>query len=272
MHNDKFSTKHEKHFGIFKQRHQGEYVMSNTTRTNWFCKYKIAHRGLHNDAMPENSLVAFDNACKLGFAIELDVRLSKDGEVVVFHDFNLKRLCGEDVNLNKLTLSDLKKYHLKGTKHTIPTLKEALDLINGRSPIMIELKPNKRKEHLEEKVYEIIKKYPNDIAIKSFNPVSVLWFKKHAPEVSRGMLAGFLEGIKLPNVYKYVIKRLKFFNLIKPDFISYDFNNLPNKYVSSKNVPVLTWTIRNKEQEKQALEVANNVIFENYIPDSPTNY
>lgn len=246
--------------------------MPNSTRSNWFCKYKIAHRGLHSDTMPENSLVAFDNACNLGFAIELDVRLSKDGEVVVFHDYNLKRICGEDANLNDLNLSALKKFHLNGTKYTIPTLKEVLDLVNGRSPIMIELKPNKRKEHLEEKVYEILKKYPYDVAIKSFNPFSVLWFKKHAPEVPRGMLAGFLEDIKMPKIYKYLIKRLKFFNLIKPDFISYDFGNLPNKYVSSKNVAVLTWTIRSKEQEKQALAVANNVIFENYIPDSPTNY
>lgn len=246
--------------------------MSNSTRSNWFCKYKIAHRGLHNETMPENSLVAFDNACNHGFAIELDVRLSKDGEVVIFHDYNLKRICGEDINLNTLTLDELKNYQLCGTKHTIPTLKEALKLINGRSPIVIELKPQKRKEHLEEKVYEILKKYPYDIAIKSFNPFSVLWFKKHAPEVPRGMLAGYLKDIKMPNIYKYLIKRLKFFNLIKPDFISYDFNDLPNKYVSSKNVPVLTWTIRSKEQEKQAFEFANNVIFEDYIPDSSTNY
>ena len=246
--------------------------MSNSTRSNWFCKYKIAHRGLHNDTMPENSLPAFDNACNHDFAIELDVRLSKDGEVVIFHDYNLKRICGEDVNLNTLTLDELKNYQLCGTKHTIPTLKEALKLINGRSPIVIELKPQKRKDHLEEKVYEILKKYPHDIAIKSFNPISVLWFKKHAPEILRGMLAGSLEEIQLPKLYKYIINRLKFFNLIKPDFISYDFNDLPNKYVSSKNVPVLTWTIRSKEQEKQAFEFANNVIFENYIPDSPTNY
>ena len=89
MHNDKSGTEHKKYFGIFKQCNQGESVMPNSTRSNWFCKYKIAHRGLHSDTMPENSLVAFDDACNLGCAIELDVRLSKDGEVVI--------LTGEDI-------------------------------------------------------------------------------------------------------------------------------------------------------------------------------
>ena len=241
-------------------------------RNNWFCKYKLAHRGLHNETYPENSIGAFENAMNHGFAIELDVRLLKDNTVVVFHDDNLYRMCGENIELKDLTLAELEKYKLYKTNYTIPTLQEVLDLINGKTPIMIELKPLRAKERLHEKVYNIIQNYSGDLAVKSFNPYTILWFKKHAPNVLRGMLSSFFDGNYLPWIYKVVLKNLYFFGLIKPDFISYNIDNLPNKYVSSKKVPVLAWTIRSKEQEEKALEIADNVIFENYIPENPTNY
>lgn len=241
-------------------------------KNNWFCKYKIAHRGLHTDVFPENSLGAFENAKNLGFAIELDVRVTKDKEVVVFHDDTLNRMCGVDGAVEHFTLSELSKFKLSKSQYTIPTLQQVLDLVAGVVPIMIELKPASKHDHLEERVYNIIKNYKGDLAVKSFNPFSVMWFKKHAPNIPRGMLSSFLDGVKLPSVYRKLIKSLAFFKLVKPDFISYDIHNLPNKYIEKRGVPVLAWTIRDKNMESEAMKVASSVIFENYTPTSPTNY
>ena len=241
-------------------------------KSNWYCKYKLAHRGLHNTKFPENSLGAFENAMNLNFAIELDVRLLKDGTVVVFHDHNLRRVCNEDIDLNELNKEDLSKYKLFNTNYTIPTLKEVLTFVNGKVPIMIELKPVRRKEKLSQKVYDLIKNYKGDIAVKSFNPFAVIWFKKHAPKIPRGMLSSFFDGIYLPFLYKPILKKLRLFKYVKPDFISYDINNLPNKYVSQKQVPIIAWTITSKEMEKIAFKHADNIIFENYLPSNPINY
>ena len=241
-------------------------------RSKWYCKYKLAHRGLHNEQFPENSLGAFQNACENGFAIELDVRILKDGNAVIFHDPNLIRMCGVDIDIHDLTIEDLNNYKLNNTNYTIPTLKQVLELIDAKTPIMIELKPVKKNEHIEEIVYNLIKDYQGDIAVKSFNPFTMIWFKKHAPEILRGMLSSCFHGIKLPFFHKVAVKNLWLFNYVKPDFISYNYSDLPNKYVSKRKVPVLAWTIDSEDKEKMIMHYADNIIFENYIPTSPINY
>lgn len=238
-------------------------------RSQWFCKYKLAHRGLHNEFFPENSLGAFENACTYKFAIELDVRILKDGTPVIFHDRNTKRMCGIDALINDINAEDLANYKLNNSKYSIPTLREVLDLVAGRTPIMIELKPVNRKEKIEEKVYSIIKDYQGDIAVKSFNPISMMWFKRHAPEVIRGMLSSAFNDVEdLPFIYKQLVKKLRLFSWVKPDFISYNYTDLPNKYVTKRKVPVLAWTITNKDAEAIAMHNADNIIFEQYLPDS----
>lgn len=243
---------------------------NNCSGNYWFCKYKIAHRGLHDKDNPENSMGAFENACNHGVAIELDVRSTLDGTVVCFHDSNLRRMCKVDIDVQNLTTDDLDKYTLLNSHFKIPTLKEVLTTINGRTPIMIEIKPTDRHEHLEEKVYNLIRDYKGDIAIKSFNPLVVAWFKKHAPQIPRGMLSCMFSEVHLPFVYKVLLKRLFFFRWAKPHFISYNINDLPSKYLKNKNVPILTWVVTSSDMEKIALSHADNVIFENYIPSSPT--
>ena len=240
-------------------------------RSNWFIKYKLAHRGLHNDIYPENSLGAYENAIKHGFAIELDVRVLKDGNLAIFHDDNLNRMCGVNKKIEDITLDEMKEYHLNNTDFTIPTLQEVLSLVKGKVPIMIELKPVSKKMKITKRVYDVIKDYKGDIAVKSFNPLYMLWYKKNAPDIIRGMLSSYFHHTHLPLVYRSLIKRLTFYNRIKPDFISYDFNNLPNKYIKNKDVPILAWTITSKEEEIEAMKYAHNVIFQDYIPDNPIN-
>lgn len=243
-------------------------------RSKWFTKHKLAHRGLHNNKYPENSLGAFENAVKHGFAIELDVRLLKDNTVVIFHDTNTKRMCGIDKDISEIFANELPEYSLSKSKYTIPTLEDVLNLVDGEVPIMIELKPIKSNKHhiLERCVYNLIKDYKGDLAVKSFNPFSMIWFRKNAPEILRGMLSSYFENTYMPSLYKFFIKRLTFFNKIKPDFISYDYRYLPNKYVEKRNVPVISWTITSKELEQEALKNSSSVIFERYIPESAMNY
>ena len=117
-------------------------------KNKWFTKIKMAHRGLHNDKYPENSLGAFENAIKHGFAIELDVRLLKDNTPVVIHDPNIKRMCGINKDIQDITIYELEEYKLKNSKYSIPTLEEVLNLVDSKTPIMIELKPIKKKGRL----------------------------------------------------------------------------------------------------------------------------
>jgi len=166
-------------------------------KTRWYVKYKLAHRGLHNDKFPENSLGAFQHAKDKGFGIELDVRLTKDNQVVVFHDDNLSRMCGKHKDVRNLTLDELKEYKLKKTKYCIPTLEEVLELVQDEVPIIVELKPLRGAKKYAEIVYNVLKKYKGRYAVKSFNPFLILWFKKHAPKVIRGMLACNFNNIYL---------------------------------------------------------------------------
>jgi len=234
---------------------------------DWLTKQKIAHRGLFNDKFPENSLPAFKNACKHNFAIELDVHDISDNNIIVFHDTTLNRMCGINKKVKDLKTEELENCYLLNTNYTIPTLKEVLDVVDGKVPIIIELKIDTIRETLSQKVYQIIKDYKGPIAVKSFNHFTILWFKKHAPHIIRGMLGSSLKDMKLPRIYKWFIRNLYMFNFIKPHFISYNFDDLPYKNVSKRKVPILTWTIKNSNQEKQALQIADNIIFDSYIPD-----
>ena len=107
---------------------------------SWVVERCIAHRGLHNNNFPENSLGAFENAIKNSYPIELDVHLIADGTLAVFHDDTLARVCGKDGYVKNLTKSELKNYKLLGTEYCIPTLDEVLNLVNGQVPLLIEIK------------------------------------------------------------------------------------------------------------------------------------
>ena len=233
----------------------------------WITEQKIAHRGLHNHQLPENSLGAFANAIKHGFAIELDVHKIKDGTIVVFHDDDLSRMCHSIKFTEDLTKEELQDYTLLTSKYYIPTLDEVLNMVNGQVPILIEIKNSKLFHRFAPQVYEVVRNYQGAIAIKSFNPLEVIWFRKHAPHIPRGMLACYLENANMPRIYRYLIRSLSLYKSTKPHFISYCMSDLPNKYVSKYKIPLLTWTITSKELEAQALAIADNIIFEGYTPE-----
>lgn len=155
----------------------------------------IAHRGLHA-TVPENSLSAFALAIEAGYAIETDVRFTKDNRVVVFHDANLKRVVGADKNVIDLTFDELQAYTLEGTDEKIPSFEELLAFVDGRTPLLIELKDVPGRKDLPERVIETLKNYKGEYALQSFNPFYVNKFRKLAPDVLRGQLSvGFTKKV-----------------------------------------------------------------------------
>ena len=144
---------------------------------SWLVETPIAHRGLHDKNIPENSLSAFSKAVEKGYAIELDVQLIADGTVVVFHDKSLSRMTGNDGYLKFLNKDDLKILKLKNSKEHIPTLQEVLDLVNGKTPILIEIKNEAKVGKLEQSLIDILKNYNGEYAVESFNPFSLQYVK-----------------------------------------------------------------------------------------------
>ncbi len=235
----------------------------------WMKAYKYAHRGLHNERMPENSLEAFENAIEHGYAIELDVHLSKDGHIVVFHDDMLARMTGASGKIKDYTLAELKQLRLAETLCTIPTLKEALELVDGRVPLLIETKNTGSAGQLEVSLYEMVKEYPGKYALQSFSPFSMRWFKKHAPDVVRGQLsATFSCGAdELPKWKRSMLKHLCTNFVCRPHFISYEMEGCCMPVVQRMRkigLPLLVWTVRSEENKKRIMENADAVIFEHF--------
>jgi len=235
---------------------------------SWLVCQPIAHRGLHDKEIPENSLPAFENAINNGYAIELDVQMIADGTLVVFHDESLSRVTNNDGYLKFLNKSDLEILTLKGSKEKIPTFEETLKFINGRTPILIEIKNKSKVGDLEKKVIELLKDYKGEYAVESFNPYVLQYFEKHAPNILRGQLAGYLKKEKLPFFQKFALKRMLLNKHIsKPNFIAYEAKVLPNRFVRKfKNLPLIAWTVKSQNEYLKVVKYCDNVIFEDFEP------
>ena len=225
----------------------------------------IAHRGLWNKDIPENSLLAYQNAVNNGFPIEIDLYGTKDGEIVVFHDQNLIRLTGKDADIFNLTLSEIKKLSITNTAQKIPTLKEVLDLVNGQVPLLIEFKNQPDNSYLVRAV-ELLKKYPYEFAVQSFNPVILLKIKRLASHFTIGVLTTkkFDKGTSF--IKRLVVGHMLLNRKVKPDFISYDKNLLITKKIKKFKGKKLAWTITSKDEFLSVKGLCDNVIFEHFIP------
>ena len=242
---------------------------------NWFTHVNYAHRGLYekDQSVPENSLEAFRRAAEAHYGVELDVQLSKDGHVMVFHDDSLKRMCGRDGKIWDFTLEELQELRLNGTKEQIPLFKEVLDVLkDGAGPLIVELKTGPKNDELAFKTYELLKTYPGVYCIESFNPFLVNWFKKNAPEVFRGQLATKAEGYQgYPKPARFLLSTCRFSFLNRPDFIAYDRTaEIPKKVqkLRKKGILLIAWTLR-EEADRTGTETAfDAVIFEHIRPET----
>lgn len=233
-----------------------------------------AHRGLHDNQSeaPENSLKAFAKAVEQGYGIELDVQLTKDLIPIILHDYTLKRACGVDKKAAELTYEELKEYRLFQSQEKIPTLSEALELVNGRVPLIIELKIPWSPNTLCEEVTKLLKDYNGVYCIESFNPLGLMWFKKHCPQVVRGQLAtDFVkEKIEGSKVQYFILKHLLMNFLAKPDFIAY--HHVYKKDLSFTicrklfRARTVAWTIQNQEDLENSRKYYTLFIFDSFIP------
>ena len=231
----------------------------------------FAHCGFHTNKIPENSMSAFRKAKELGYGIELDVQMTKDHVVVVHHDYDLKRTCGVSKNIRDLTYKELLKYRLKGTNEHIPRLIEVLREIDGKVPLLIELKMETFHTRLCKKTAWMLDKYKGPYCIESFHPYALYWFKKHRPEVIRGQLS---EKFFKENEWKYLVPYFIVQNLLtnfitKPDFIAYNYkykNCLPLKICRKLyHIPIYGWTFREKEKYEAEKAWFHGFIFEKFM-------
>ncbi len=249
---------------------------SRRQRLRPFESIAIAHRGLHDNTSdaPENSMAAFKKAVDAGYGIELDVRLTRDGIPVVFHDEDLKRASGGIEKISDLTYEQLKKYKLFSSQETIPLFEDILTMIDGKVPLIIEIKAEYDVFEICDKVMRKLYCYPGDYCIESFSPFVLKWFRDHEPYVLRGQLSlDFFDPQweqKKPWLIQFTAKNLMGNVFSRPDFISYDFrcaHNLPLT-VSRKLFEAKTaaWTVRSQEDLDFADQYFNIIIFEGFEP------
>lgn len=239
---------------------------------SWLKTEYIAHRGLYrrDQSIPENSLASVRHALEKGYAVECDVNLLKDGTVVCFHDFTLKRICNDSRQTSDITLSEIKKLNLFHTDEKVPTLKEVLALIDGKKPVLIELKPHGNVKKLCYETMNILKDYQGKYALFSFHPRVVYILKKRYPHVIRGQISEYFKDLKTMNkIQKYLMKSMFFNRFTKPDFISYGINDLPNKYLDhfyKKGIPIISYAAKSQEAFDFVKSHYDNVVFEYFEP------
>ena len=229
----------------------------------------IAHRGLHraDRSVPENSLAAFRDAAENGYAIELDVHLTADDRVVVFHDDSLRRVCGVEQDVEALTWRELRDLRLDGTGEHIPMLSDVLAEVRGRVPIVVELKTSPGRRELWERAGELLRAYNGDYCIESFDPRIVRWWRLNAPGVLRGQLSCTREqfGESATPVQAFFLSRLLCNFLGRPQFIAYGLDGrkpLLVRLVEKMGAMRFCWTSHDWKNE-----VSNDaVIFEFYRP------
>ena len=232
-----------------------------------------AHRGLHGNGVPENSMEAFRLALEGGYGIELDVHLMADGQLAVIHDASLKRTAGADVQIEDLTIEELPQYRLEGTEEKIPLFTEVLELVAGKVPLLVEIKDDGFGASTVRKTMKILEGYSGEYITESFNPLLLGEVKKCAPSVMRGFLCDKLTAKPQYRALKYRIVQRHLLNFIaRPHFIACARE-------SSKMFPIgiirtlfrpafIAWTIRSAEEERDARARGfNGVIFEGYIPE-----
>ena len=174
-------------------------------------------------------------------------------------------MTGIEKNIKDMTYNEIKNIKLQKTNETIPLFTDVLNLVNGKVPIIVELKYDVKCGVLEKEVIKILSNYSGKYAIKSFNPFSIDYFRKSKSEVIRGQLSTDFKNEKMP-ILKKLFLRLMLFNFItKPDFISYDINALPSNKIKKlrKNKLILGWTIRSIEDLEKAKKYCDNYICEN---------
>ena len=235
--------------------------------------WSYAHRGLHDDQLPENSMAAFKAALDGGYGIELDVHLLADGNLAVIHDAALIRTTGQEGFIEDLTTQQLKDYPLEGTTETIPEFRQVMALFEGKAPMIIELKAERGNyAKLTETVCKMLEDYKGVYCLESFDSRCIYWLRKNRPQLIRGQLAEnfFASKSKMPGVLKWFLTCHVGNFLCKPDFIAYKFAD--RKMLGTRlcrklhKMQGVTWTLKSQEEYDAAVQEGWIPIFEGFTP------
>lgn len=235
---------------------------------SWLTARPIAHRGYHdlNRSIWENTMSAFGRAVERGYAIECDVHLSSDGVPIVFHDHALQRLAGQDGYVWQRSAAELAALRIGGTGDHAPSLRELLDLVSGRVPLVIELKGTPgRDDGLVERVCDLLHAYEGQAAIMSFDHWLVRQFPAHAGAIPTGLTAMGTQNQDIEAHFTMLAHGIS--------FVSYHVMDLPNRFVDfvrqRLNMPVITWTVRDDAAVKMTFAQADQMTFEGFEPVVP---
>lgn len=247
--------------------------MSKRQEYDKFMGVDYAHRGLHDNKSeaPENSMAAFQKAVDAGYGIELDVQLTKDRIPVVFHDESLKRVCGVAGNVRDYTYEELQQFPLFASEERIPLFADFLKLVDGKVPLIVEMKIHENPMEVCEKADVLLKQYTGVYCIESFHPLAVKWYKEHRPEVIRGQLSSNLNAeAKKKTISYFLVQHLLTNVLTRPDFIAYDHKSKDNisRVLCRKFFKALSvaWTIKSQEEYNRSRTDFDLFIFEGFIP------
>lgn len=229
----------------------------------WMDGHAYAHRGLHAPGIPENSRSAFARAIERGMGIECDVQRSNDGIPVVFHDWELDRLTAEQGPVARRSGNQLAGIRLLGSEDTIPLLRDLLEQVQGRVPLLIEIKSDRdtRINALCLAVRRALEGYLGPHAVMSFDPRVSRWFNRHSPLTVRGLVVTEEDDKALPGR----LRRHRWLWHARPDFLAYDIRDLPSRFAASqrrRGLPVLTWTVRDADHRERAADHADAPIAE----------
>lgn len=238
--------------------------------------WAYAHRGLHGNGVPENSMAAFKAALDHGYGIELDVHLLADGNLAVMHDSLLNRTTGQAGRIEDLTTAQLKDYRLEGTEETIPEFMDVLTLFNGKAPLIVELKPTDGNHAaLAEAACRMLDSYKGVYCLESFDTRCVVWLKKNRPDLIRGQLVYKYIGTRMdmPDTLKFLLTHnlLNFMGV--PDFIAYRYCDRKYSFTTDicRNLwkaQGVTWTLKTKEEYDTAVAEGWIPIFEGFEPSN----
>jgi len=240
----------------------------------------IAHRGFHNadDGIIENTPTAISQAIAHNFAIEVDVQETADGEALVFHDYTLDRLAEGSGRVIEQTSADLMRVHMKTGTDKLWLLKDLFDLVDGKVPLVIEIKSLMRRDAQGDFVRTVadqVADYKGPACIKSFDPDMLSHARAHRPQVLRGIVADGAEPgpdyARYGRVDRFILRHILHAPRTRPHFVSYGVKDLPKAGPSLLrsvfNVPLMCWTVRTREQRDRARRFADQMVFEGFDPD-----
>ena len=249
--------------------------MSNRhSRLEPFKTHYIAHRGLFNNASdhPENSLAAFARAVDMGYGIELDVQLTKDAKLVVFHDDDLDRMCGVDVRISDVTYQKLRQYRLLESDQKIPLFQEVLEVIGGKVPLVTEIKPEPRLIDACRLTHATLSRYDGPYCVESFDPRALLWYRWRYPDIMRGQLSDDFSQDPVTGVAPadWALSNMALNGVTWPDFVAFNHLHATARALTFwrhvLGCPLVAWTIKSQAELDAAKDLFDVFIFDSFIP------